>query len=181
MQYKMQILNQGRGGADVHMSNSAIEAVSDSLRHKTFSAMSRIKVVIEKARVEDVKRRASVKKAAQNTVATTCNQHIHGDDNTVAQTGDVTVDHYTANDFKQLAAELEALRAALNAQPSTIQVDRTIRVLAEAEEASQANDEANVISSLSRISTAGWEMIRTAGPQITSEMILHYLKLHDLA
>lgn len=179
MQYNMQILNQGRGVTDIHMPNSAIQAVSDTLRNKTFSALSRIKVIIEKARVEDVKRRASVKREAVSK--TTYNQHIHGDNNTVTQTGDVTVNHYTANDFEQLTVELDALRAALNAQPSTIEVDRTIGELAEAEEASQANDQTKVKSSLSRISKAGWEMIKTVAPKITSEIILYHLKLHGLA
>lgn len=178
-QYNMQIRNQASGVADVHMPNSAIQAMSGILRNKTFTVMSQIKVAIEKARVEDVKRRASVKKES----TTTYNQHVHqyGDNNAVSQTGNIRIHQYTVNDFGQLTVELDTLRTALKAQPSTIEADRTIGELAEAEQASQANDQTKVKSSLSRISKAGWEMIKTVAPKITSEIILYHLKLHGLA
>jgi hypothetical protein len=53
LQYGMQIQNKGRGGSDVHIPNSAIQTISI----RTFAVMSRIKVIIEEARVEDVKRK----------------------------------------------------------------------------------------------------------------------------
>lgn len=178
-QYNMQIQNKARGVLDVHIPNSAIQAMSNNLRNKTFSVMSQIKVTIEKARVEDVKRRATVKKPE----GTTYHQHVHqyGDNSSVTQTGDITIHQYTVNDFKQLTVELDALRAGLRQQTSTVDADETIGLLAGAEKASKENDQPKVTSCLSRISKAGWEMIKTSAPKITSEIILHYLRLHGLA
>ncbi len=183
IQYGMQIQNKAKGILDVHIPNSAVQALSSRLHNKSFTVMSKIRVIIEEARVEDVKRRAKMKKEAEITPGNTNVQHVHqyGDNSVATQTGNVTINQYTVNDFKQLTVELDTLRTALKSQPTTLDADRTIGLLAEAEEASQQNDQTKVTSTLSRISKAGWEMIKTAAPNIGSQMLLHYLKLHGLA
>lgn len=182
-QYNMQIQNKGKGVSDVHIPNSAIQALSTRMRNKTFGVMAKVKATIEEARVADVRRRREMSKE-QPAPITQHIQHVHqhGDGSVATQSGNVTITnyHYTQNDYQQLTVDLDAIRTALKAQPSTVDTDETIGLLAAAEKAAGKGDESGVKGYLGQIGKAGWETLKSVGVAVGSEVIKGYLRAHGV-
>ncbi len=108
------------------------------------------------------------------------NIHFHGDNNVVTQSGNVHIQQHKVNDFNELATELSSFRAALKAQPSTLESDEAIGLLAAAEKAAHEKDEKKVNQYLGQITKGSWELIKASVPQIATQAALHFLKARGL-
>jgi hypothetical protein len=84
-------------------------------------------------------------------------------------------------DMGTLKQEMAAIRSALKAQTESLENDEVLGSLASAEKAAQSNDEGGVNHALSAISKGGWGIIQKVASTITSQVLLHYLKLHGIA
>ena len=102
---------------------------------------------------------------------------IHNGNPNISQTGNILV--LTSGELDNLASELASLRSTLQSR-FTAQTD-TIDLLQQAETASKNKDGHQVQSVLQSISKSGWSAIRSVAPQITSQVILTFLKNHGLA
>lgn len=80
-----------------------------------------------------------------------------------------------------LKQELATIRAALKAQPDSLEADEVLGSLASAERSAQSNDEHGVKHALSTITQGGWEIVKKVAPTVGSQLLLHYLKLHGMA
>jgi hypothetical protein len=110
-------------------------------------------------------------------------QHVtqSGTGSSVSQLGDTHTNILQIGDMSGLKQELARIRAALKAQPESLEVDEVLGSLASAERAAQSNDEHKVKHALSTITKGGWEMVKKAAPTLGSEVLLHYLKQHGMA
>ncbi|MGI8989966.1 MAG: hypothetical protein ACR2I2_10320 [Bryobacteraceae bacterium] len=102
---------------------------------------------------------------------------IYGGTPSITQTGNVL----TSGEFHNLASELARLRYTLQSQFLSTPQAETIELLQQAEAASNNKDAHKVQSVLQRISGSGWSAIKSVAPQITSQVILGFLKAHGLA
>jgi hypothetical protein len=115
--------------------------------------------------------------------ATTYIQNVnqHGAGNSVSQLGDTHTNILQIGDMSGLKQELAAIRAALKAQPDSLEADEVLGSLASAEKAAHGNDEHGVERALGKITKGGWEIVKKVAPTVGSEVLLHYLKLHGMA
>ncbi len=120
-------------------------------------------------------------KASGNT--TNYIQHVtqSGPGSSVSQLGDTHTNILQIGDMRALEQELAAIRAALKAQPDSLEADVVLGSLASAERAAQSNDGHGVKHALSMITKGGWEIVEKVAPAVGSQVLLHYLKLHGLA
>jgi hypothetical protein len=121
--------------------------------------------------------------ARSTSSATTFIQHINqtGPGSSVSQLGDTHTNILQICDMSGLKQELATIRAALKAQPESLETDEVLGSLASAERAAQSNDEHGVKYALSMITKGGWEIVKKVAPTIGSQVLLHYLKLHGMA
>ncbi len=121
--------------------------------------------------------------ARNSSSATTYIQHINqsGPGSSVSQLGDTHTNILQIGDMSGLKQELATIRAALKAQPESLEADEVLGSLASAERAAQSNDEHGVKHALSTITKGGWEIVKKVAPTVGSQVLLHYLKLHGMA
>jgi len=98
----------------------------------------------------------------------------------VSQLGDTHTNILQIGDMSGLKQELATIRAALKAQPESLEADEVLGSLASAERAAQSNDEHGVKHALSTITKGGWEIVKKVAPTVGSQVLLHYLKLHGM-
>ena len=99
----------------------------------------------------------------------------------MSQLGDTHTNILQIGDMSGLKQELATIRAALKAQPESIEADEVLGSLASAERAAQNNDEHGVKHALSTITKGGWEIVKKVAPTVGSQVLLYYLKLHGMA
>jgi hypothetical protein len=122
--------------------------------------------------------------SARNSGSTTTYiQHVNqsGPGSSVSQLGDTHTNILQIGDMSGLKQELATIRAALKAQPDSLEADEVLGSLASAEKAAQSNDEHGVKHAFSTITKAGWEIVKKVAPNVSSQVLLHYLKLHGMA
>jgi hypothetical protein len=99
----------------------------------------------------------------------------------VSQFGDNHTTIVQIGDMSGLKQELGSIRAALKAEPDSLETDEVLGSLASAEKAAQSGDDHGVRHALSAITKDGWEMVKKTVPSVGSQVLLHYLKLHGMA
>jgi hypothetical protein len=104
-----------------------------------------------------------------------------GPGSSASQFGDTHTNIVQIEDMSALKQEISSVRAALKAQPDSLETDQVLGSLASAEKAAQSSDDHGVRHALSAITKGGWEMVKKAVPGIGSQVLLHYLKLHGMA
>ena len=110
-------------------------------------------------------------------------QHVNqsGPGSSVSQLGDTHTNILQIGDMSGLKQELVAIRAALKAQPDSLEADEVLGSLASAARAAESNDEHGVKHALGTITKGGWEIVKKVAPTVGSQVLLHYLKLHGMA
>ncbi len=172
--YRQQLKLSAEGMLGFRLLNSCIQEMGT----RKFSAMPRITILVEKARL------ASVKKKSESPINVTINnsniQNITGSHNNVTMTGNVAAQQqYTVNDFNQLAVELESLRHAFGTQPTGICVE-DLSLLEEAEKAAKRRDQATLQRCAKTISKGTWEFAKSAGVEIGKQALIGFLKSHGI-
>jgi len=104
-----------------------------------------------------------------------------GTGNSASQVGDITTNFVQGVDMVGLKHELATIRAGLKAQPESLEADEVLGALASAEKAAQSDDEHGVKNALGAITKSGWEIVKKVIPTVSSQVLLHYLKLHGMA
>lgn len=171
-QYKNALQAHAQGISDVRIPLSVRSRMGNLPRFP--GVLNRVRVILEKARVEDEKaRRAMMRNSAGNTYSQTINQY--GGVMNASQTGNVYVQQLTAEQLNTLRPELAAVRAALKAQGS-LDADENVGVLAKAEKAAGEGDEDKMLGILKQIPAKVWDI----GKGVLSGTLLAYLKAHGI-
>jgi hypothetical protein len=140
--------------------------------------MPQIRVMIEKARLEDVKERAAMgrkKEAPGNTYTQTITQH--GGVLNASQTGNVSAQQLTVGELDNLRPALAEMRSLFEAQDQSLDTDEYVGLLARAERAAADKDESKMLGYLKQIPGKAWDIGKVVVPQV----LLHYLNQHNLA
>ena len=135
--------------------------------------------MIEKARVEHLKKKADNRKSKKRSTETTYTQNIiqHGGVMNASQTGDVSAQQLTVGELDNLRPALGEIRAFFKKRPESVDTDEYLGLLAGAEKAAGEKNESKMLDYLKQIPSKGWELIKPVAPQV----LLHYLKQHGLA
>ena len=146
---------------------------------RKFSAMPRINILVEKARLASVKQKNS-ETPSKVTIKNTYTQNITGSHNNVTMTGNVAAQQqYTVNDFNQLAVELASLRHALSAEPTTIYAE-DLKLLEDAGNAAKTHDQTKLQRYVEKISEGTWEFAKSAGMEVGKQALIAFLKAHGI-
>lgn len=173
IQYRYALQGQAQGVADVKISMSVRQEGNLQSR----KIMNPIKVMIETARVEDMRKRAAMadeQKKHGNTYTQKITQH--GGVMNASQTGNVSAQQVTVAELDDLRPALAEMRAFFRKQES-VDADEYVGLLAGAEKAAADKDESKMRSYLKQIPEKAWEIGKAIIPQI----LLQYLKNHNLA
>lgn len=172
--YRQQIQLSASGMLGFRLLNSCIQEIAT----RKFSAMPKISILIEKARVTSVKNKSEIPSGM--AIHNSYTQNITGGHNNVTMMGNVTAQQqYAANDFNQLAVELESLRHALGAQLATIHAE-DLKLLEHAEEAAKKHDQTALQRYVERISKGTWEFAKSAGGEVGKQALVAFLKAHGI-
>jgi hypothetical protein len=175
IQYRQALQVQGQGLADVKIPISVRQQGSDLRSRKI---MPQIRVMIEAARVEDVKKRAAMAKEKERNGAT-YNQTITQHDGVMnaSQTGNVSAQQLTVGQLDDLRPALAQMRAFFKKQEDSVDADEYVGLLASAEKAAGEKDESKMLGYLKQIPGKAWDIGKVVLPQV----LLHYLKSHGMA
>ncbi len=174
--YRQQLKLSAEGLLGFRLLNSCIQEMAT----RKFSAMPRIKILIEKARLASVKLKNREVVPSNVTFNNNYTQNITGSHNNVTMTGNVAAQQqYTVNEFNQLAIELESLRDALSAKPTTIYAE-DLRLLEDAENAAKKHDQTSLQHYVERISKGTWEFAKSAGMEVGKQALIAFLKAHGI-
>jgi hypothetical protein len=145
-QYGHALQAHAQGGADVKVP-LAMRQQGSSLRIRKI--MPQIRVMIEAARVEDVKKRVAMAKEKERSGAT-YNQTItqHGGVMNASQTGNVSAQQLTVGQLDDLRPALAQMRAFFKKQEDSVDADEYAGLLASAEKAAQRTNAEPVNGSL---------------------------------
>ena len=140
-----------------------------------FPVLSSVRVMIEKARVEDERSRNAMTK--EKSTGNTYHQNIYqsGGILNASQTGNVNVQHLNSEQLIALQPDLASVRAALRGHGS-LEADESIGLLAGAEKAAKEGDEGKMIGLLKQVPAKAWDI----GKPVISAMLLGYLKTHGI-
>jgi hypothetical protein len=174
VQYQNVLRTQAQGVADVTIPLS-VRQQGDSRSRKI---MPHIRVMVEAARVEDVKKRVVMAKEKEK-LGDSYTQNItqHGGVMNASQTGDVSAQQLTIGELDNLRPALAAMRAFFKKQEESVDADEYVGLLARAEKAAREKDESKMLGYLKQIPRGAWEIGKAVVPQV----LLHYLKLHGMA
>lgn len=141
-----------------------------------FPVLNSIRVMVEKARIEDEKSRLAMTKEKIN-VGSTYHQTIHqyGGVMNATQSGDVNVQHLTTEQLNTMQSDLAAVRAAFRNQ-GTLEADESVGIVAAAEKAAKEGDESKMLAFLKQIPAKAWDI----GKDVISAALLAYLKAHGI-
>jgi hypothetical protein len=173
--YRQQLKLSAEGMLGFRLLNSCIQEMAT----RKVSAMPRIKILIEKARMASV--RLKNREAPSNvTINNNYAQNITGSHNNVTMTGNVAAQQqYTVNDFNQLAIELQSLRHALSAKQTTIYAE-DLKLLEDAENAAKKQDQTKLQHYVEKISEGTWEFAKSAGMEVGKQALIAFLKAHGI-
>lgn len=155
---------------------------SEILQRGGLKVMLEIRSKIEAARVTDERGRSKAMQEKNNS-GITYNQHIylHGDGTiNASMTGDV-IAQWAPSDaeaMRSVQAALSELRANLRSLPPSVEADEALGHVAGAEKAASQGDETRMLTGLKRVS---WKPLTELGARVIPEVLLHYLKAHNLA
>jgi hypothetical protein len=138
----------------------------------------KVRVMVEKARVEDEKRRTSM--AQEKTKAgNTYNMNImqHGGVMSASQTGNASVQQLNIGELQEIRQAIAATRAFFKKQEESVDADEYIGLLASAEKAAHEGDESKMHGVLKQVPGKAWEI----GKEVIPKVLLHYLKMHGMA
>jgi hypothetical protein len=172
-QYKSALQAEAQGVSDVRIPLSIRSQMGNSPH---FPVMSRIRVMVETARVKNERARVAMTK---DKTSETYNMNItqHGGVLNASQTGNVYVQQLTAEQLIAMQPELAALGAALKAQNTLdANADENVGLLASAEKAARAGDEGKMLSILKQVPAKVWDV----GKGVISGALVAYLKAHGL-
>jgi len=174
IQYQHSLRAQAQGGSDVKVPLS----VRSEGQMRARKVMPQIRVMVEKARVEDLKKRTAMVNEQKKT-GDTYMQNItqHGGVMNASQTGNVSAQQLTVGDFENLRPALAEMRAFFKTQQESVETDEYVGLLASAEKAAVEKDESKMFGYLKQIPSKAWEIGKVVAPQV----LLHYLKLRGLA
>jgi hypothetical protein len=173
-QYQHSLRVQAQGGSDVKVPLS----VRSEGQMRARKVMPQIRVMVEKARVEDLKKRTAMVNE-QKKIGDTYMQNItqHGGVMNASQTGNVSAQQLTVGDFENLRPALAEIRAFFKTQQESAEMDEYVGLLASAEKAAGEKNESKMFGYLKQIPSKAWEIGKVVAPQV----LLHYLKLRGLA
>jgi hypothetical protein len=174
VQYQNALKAQAAGVSDVKIPL----AVRQQGNLRARKIMSQIRVVVEKARVENLKKKALAEQQNEkygDTYTQTIIQHA-GVMN-ASQTGNVSTQQLTVGELDDLHKALGQMRAFFKAQAESADNDEYVGLLAGAERAAATKDENKMLGYLKQIPGKAWEVGKVVVPQV----LLHYLKLRGLA
>jgi hypothetical protein len=173
-QYQNALKTHALGGSDVRIPLS----VRNEGKVRARKIMPQIRVAIEKARVEDAKKRLAMAKEKEKS-GNTYMQNItqHGGVMNASQTGDVSAQQLTVGELDKLRPALAEMRAFFKQQGESADVDEYVGLLASAEKAAKEKNESKMLGYLKQIPGAAWEIGKAVVPQV----LLHYLKLRGMA
>jgi hypothetical protein len=174
IQYQSSLKTQAQGGSDVKVPHSV--RLQGNLRAR--SIMPQIRVMVEKVRVEDMKKR-TVMVNEQKKRGDTYTQNItqHGGVVNASQTGNVSAQQLTVGDLENLRPAIAEIRAFFRNQQESVDTDEYVGLLASAEKAAGEQDENKMLGYLKQIPSTAWEIGKTVAPQV----LMHYLKQRGLA
>jgi hypothetical protein len=144
----------------------------------TLKVMPQIKVMIENARVQDLKERTAMNKE-KDKPSNSYTQNIiqHGGTMNASQTGNVSVQQLTVGELDNLRPVLAQMRAFFKTQDQSVDADEYVGLLASAEKAAAEKDESRMLGYLRQIPGKAWEI----GKMVVPQVLLNYLKLHGMA
>jgi hypothetical protein len=174
VQYRNALQTQSQGLADVKIPISVRQ--QGNLRSRKI--MSQIRVMIEAARVEDVRKRVAMAKENER-YGDTYTQNItqHSGVMNASLTGNVSAQQLTVLELDSLRPALAELRAFFKKQEESVDADEYVGLLASAEKAAGEKDEGKMLGYLKQIPSKAWEIGKAVVPQV----LLHYLKLRGMA
>jgi hypothetical protein len=140
--------------------------------------MSQIRVMIEAARLADVKQRGAMAKEKER-YGDTYTQNItqHGGVMNASQTGNVSAQQLTVGELDNLRSALAEMRAFFKKREESADADEYVGLLASAEKAAGEKDDSKMLGYLKQIPSNAWEIGKAVVPQV----LLHYLKLRGMA
>jgi hypothetical protein len=174
IQYQNALNAQAQGVADVKIPLSVRQQGNMGSRR----IMPQIRVMIEKARVEDLKKRTAMAKEQQKSGYTyTQNITQHGGVMNASQTGNVSAQQLTVGELENMRPALAEMRAFFRKQDESVDTDEYVGLLASAEKAASEKNESKMLGYLKQIPGKAWEIGKSVAPQV----LLHYLAKHGLA
>ena len=140
--------------------------------------LAQIRVMIEAARLEDVKKRVAMAKEKER-YGDTYTQNItqHSGVMNASQTGNVSAQQLTVGELSNLRPALAEMRTFFKKQGESVDADEYVGLLASAEKAAGEKDESKMLGYLKQIPGRAWEIGKAVVPQV----LLHYLKMHGMA
>ena len=140
--------------------------------------MTRITVIVEKARVERQKKKVAMEKEKEKYGGTyTQNIVQHGGVMSASQTGNVSAQQLAVGGMENLRPALAEMRAFFKKQAESAETDECVGLLASAEKAAGEKDEGKMLGYLKQIPSKMWDIGKVVVPQV----LLHYLEQHGLA
>jgi hypothetical protein len=174
VQYRNALTAQGQGLAGVKIPLS----VRQQGGYRSRKIMPQIRVIIEAARLDDVKKRiAMAKEKERHGDIYTQNITQHSGMMNVSQTGNVSAQQLTVEELDDLRPALAEMRAFFKKQEGSVDADEYVGLLASAEKAAGEKDESKMLGYLRQIPSKAWEIGKAVVPQV----LLHYLKLRGMA
>jgi hypothetical protein len=173
-QYHHALQAQAQGTSDVKIPLSVRQQGNMRAR----KVMTRIRVIVEEARVERLKKKATMEKQKEKQ-GDTYTQNIiqHGGVMNASQTGNVSTQQLTVGELENLRPALAEMRAFFKKQTESVEADEFVGLLASAEKAAAEKDEHKMLGYLKQIPSKAWEIGKVVAPQV----LLHYLKQRGLA
>ena len=173
-QYHNALQAQAQGVSDVKVPLSVRQQGNMRAR----KIMPQIRVMIERARVEHLKKKATMEKQKEKYGDTYTQSIIqHGGVMNASQTGNVSAQQLTVGELENLRPALAEMRAFFKKQNESVETDEFVGLLASAEKAAAEKDEHKMLGYLQQIPSKAWEIGKVIAPQV----LLHYLKQHGLA
>lgn len=93
-----------------------------------------------------------------------------------SQTGNVYAQQITVQELADLRTALAEVRTVLKAESQSLETDEHVGLLAMAERAASDKDESKMLDYLKQIPSKAWDVGKVVVPQV----LLHYLRLHNL-
>jgi hypothetical protein len=140
--------------------------------------MPKVRVMVEKARVEDERTRAVMGQEKENT-GDTYHMNItqHGGVMSASQTGNASVQQLNVGELNDMRQAIAETRAFFKKQEESVDTDEYIGLLASAEKAAHEGNESKMHGLLKHVPGKAWEI----GKEVIPKVLLHYLEMHGMA
>jgi hypothetical protein len=158
---------------------SARQQLADMATNNMYAILRPIQIKLEQARVTDLRNRTEMSKNDTKQGHTYIQNNVVNGAGTIAasQLGDVYYQSSLSLDFDTIKAELSSARSLLKQQPTSLDNEEYIGLLAGAEKAAEQKNPSVLSDYLKQIPEKGWDIIKVVAPQL----VLHYLKLKGMA